>query len=287
MCSFVLAASIALLWIPASSLCAQDGSEDQLGKPQLEKWSQYYLQRAEDYSLQRADDGKPLVLNPKPLMRWTNLVVSSDITHGECFVWTVDGRPEAFASLFSYNFNGQRRVAHAWNTFSGHPLIASFAGRSFWTPEAVAGDQRSDIAKSGAPAETRAKRLIQMRRLARQFTARSGGTNGDKELELRLLATPLFRYQGESDESIDGALFTFVTGTDPELLLLIEARQVDATSQWQFTALRHSHLTLRLWHDGELVWESLRDNYRNSGVPSGQQPYCSQHGVDLQPLLLP
>ena len=41
-------------------------------------------------------------------------------------------------------------------------------------------------------------------------------------LELRLLATPLYRYRDTSPEGSDGALFAFVQGTDPEVLLLVE-----------------------------------------------------------------
>ena len=44
----------------------------------------------------------------------------------------------------------------------------------------------------------------------------------DRE-ELRLLPKPLYRYEPKAGPVIDGAVFAFVMGTDPESLLLIEA----------------------------------------------------------------
>jgi hypothetical protein len=265
---------------------AEEGRGDQLGKEQIDKWSDYYQARAARYRIVLADDGRELAMSRQPVMRWTNLVVSPDITHGECFVWTLDGRPEAFTSLFSYNQGGNRNVAHAWNTFSRHRIVASYDGAEFWTPPGLNADQMNNIPHAAAPADSRAKRLIQMRRLARAFTARSGGTDGDKELELRLLATPVFRHESASEECLDGALFAFVTGTDPEVMLLIEARQVDDAWRWQFLPFRHSHLSLLVRYDSDPVWESRRGSVGRR-VPVADRPYLSQHGIDLQPQIFP
>src|SRR5688572_12875369 len=39
-------------------------------------------------------------LHDQPLLRWSNPTVGS--VHGEVFVWTVDGRPAALASVFRW-----------------------------------------------------------------------------------------------------------------------------------------------------------------------------------------
>jgi hypothetical protein len=61
--------------------------------------------------------------------------------------------------------------------------------------------------------------------------------------ELRLLSQPLYRYESTLPEVVDGALFTFVTGTDPELMLVIEARRAFPGGAWERaarTSLRRS-----------------------------------------------
>ena len=42
---------------------------------------------------------------------------------------------------------------------------------------------------------------------------------------MRLLAQPIYRYENTKGDLIDGGLFVFVLGTDPEAFLLIEARR--------------------------------------------------------------
>ena len=75
-----------------------------------------------------------------------------------------------------------------------------------------------------------------MRDLAREFS----GTTQDLEehrWELRLLPQPLYRYESTDPDVLDGAVFAFVTsaGTDPEAILVLEARKDPGASapKWQ------------------------------------------------------
>ena len=65
-----------------------------------------------------------------------------------------------------------------------------------------------------------------MRSLAREFNGRSLSDQG-QAWELRLLPQPLYRYESTDPDVLDGALFTLVSsaGTDPEIILLLEARK--------------------------------------------------------------
>ena len=72
---------------------------------------------------------------------------------------------------------------------------------------------------------------------------------------MRLLAQPIYRYEKPEGDLIDGALFVFVLGTDPEALLLIEAHQVDGTPRWQYGLARMSNVNLRVSDRGRPVWE--------------------------------
>ena len=67
-----------------------------------------------------------------------------------------------------------------------------------------------------------------MRDLAKEFTARQTDRK-DIDRDLRLLAQPIYRYEKTEGDLIDGGLFAFVLGTDPEAFLMIEARRIDGT----------------------------------------------------------
>ena len=74
------------------------------------------------------------------------------------------------------------------------------------------------------PADSAAARLRQMRALAQEFTGRQTNREG-VDRDMRLLAQPIYRYENTKGDLIDGGLFVFVLGTDPEVFLLIEARR--------------------------------------------------------------
>jgi hypothetical protein len=60
---------------------------------------------------------------------------------------------------------------------------------------------------------------------------------------------------------IDGALFTLVStaGTDPEVLLLIEAREVDGKTRWEYACGRFSDRNLYVQRKDKEVWSSIRN----------------------------
>src|SRR5262249_27244101 len=74
---------------------------------------------------------------------------------------------------------------------------------------------------------------------------------------LRLLPHPIDRYAEKAEGILDGAMFIFAHGTNPEVLLLIEARrQGDGANAWTFAAapLSRAQPTLKL--DGKEIWSS-------------------------------
>ena len=72
---------------------------------------------------------------------------------------------------------------------------------------------------------------------------------------MRLLTQPLYRYENTKGDLIDGGLFVFVQGTDPELFLPIEARRTrEGTAEWQYGATRMHRIRMELYHHGREVW---------------------------------
>jgi hypothetical protein len=111
-----------------------------------------------------------------------------------------------------------------------------------------------------APARTPQLRLVQLRKIARdRFTSYS-----DDDEQLRLLPQPIYRYDEFPDNVIDGAIFSFAEGTDPETLVIFEARLVENTKQWfyAFASQTSGGVDGRL--DGKAVWDNseLGDSFR-------------------------
>ena len=93
------------------------------------------------------------------------------------------------------------------------------------------------------PASSPAARLRQMRALAEEFRAEVNEHGVSSSL--RQLKQPLYRYEPGRPDAGDGALFAFVHATDPEILLVIEARPVDDQPAWHFGLARMSGFPLR------------------------------------------
>jgi hypothetical protein len=98
-----------------------------------------------------------------------------------------------------------------------------------------------------------------MRRLAQEFTGYSVDRDS-KRWELRLLPTPLFRYAPAKTGVVDGALFSLMSsaGTDPEVLLLIEAREEGGKLRWEYACGRFSDWDLHVHRKGKEVFSSVR-----------------------------
>jgi hypothetical protein len=194
-----------------------------------------------------------LELKPGAVLFWSNPVRVGE-TNGAVFIWTRNGRAEAVGTVFSFlnrSDSNQRVISHSVHSLSEKPLSASRDGRPIWSI-AVPGISPRPVPEAPKPAATVAVRLSQMRELARDFSAAT--ILDGVEQELRLLPQPIFRNASVSGDVLDGALFTFVTGTDPELMLLIEARQTMDGPTWQYASARFSDLTLKLRHKQVELW---------------------------------
>ena len=98
-----------------------------------------------------------------------------------------------------------------------------------------------------------------MRALAREFSADTRDAE-EHRWELRLLSQPLYRYESTDPEVLDGALFAFVTsaGTDPEAILVIEARRPRGGGMpvWYRAVARFTDLNLSVRYKGTEVFST-------------------------------
>jgi hypothetical protein len=230
-----------------------------LAPPGAEQLLALHTDDAAAYAIYRdAAHEQKLELRREPIYRWTNPTrVGGQV--GEVFVWTYRGRPEVVASIFSHPETGGRRVVcHELHSLSQEVLVVDRSGPNQWIPQAPGVDLQP-IAGATAPADSAPQRLVQMRSLAREFSGRSL-SDRNQAWELRLLPRPLHRYESADLGVIDGAIFALVStaGTDPEIILQVEARQFDDGPKWVFGAARFSDMNLWLKHKDKEVWSSIR-----------------------------
>ena len=190
-------------------------------------------------------------LVPEPALRWTNTV--SGTKDGIVGVWTRGGRPDAVVQFAGY---GTQWIFHFEST-SLATLTMEHKDRTMWTPKAP-GVTLRPIRNAPAPADTAVKRQAQLRRLAERFEVVDDfhPIYAEPTIErhvLRLLTKPLYRYEAAGD-LIDGALFGFVLGTDPEALLMIEAWKTSEGTAWRYAFAPMTVYGLIAKLDGTEVW---------------------------------
>jgi hypothetical protein len=219
-------------------------------KSLAEAFHVFAKQEAASYTIRLEGSDRPLALRPEPVLLWSNPVMGT--IYGDVFIWTADGRPEAVASIYRF-YRPEPHRADEFHSLAFGPLVAKRDGAAAWTPSRR-GLELKPIPGAPAPADSSAARLRQMRSLAQEFTSRQTNRAG-VDSDMRLLAQPIYRYENTKGDLIDGGLFVFVQGTDPELFLPIEARRSrEGTAQWQFGATRMHGIHMRLYHRGREVW---------------------------------
>ena len=199
----------------------------------------------------------------EPVYRWTNASRANGQT-GAMFVWTFEGRPVAIGGVFSNPEAGRRVIMHEFHALGPLRITAQLNDSKYqWLPGA--GVPVHPLPDSPVPAATAKQRATQMRDIAREFTAHTVDDVGVR-WQLRLLSRPLFRYEKPENDVIDGALFAFVSdaGTDPEIILVLEAVKTGEKVTWHYRSVRFSISSLYVQYKGKDVWTSLRD--RATGV---------------------
>lgn len=234
-----------------------------------------YAEDAAKYVFRRAD-GQELKLVDKPIMRWS----TDNDWSGDVFAWTYHGRPEVVGCILSGPRDANRFVYHEFHSLATQPLASTdLATRRRWQPKE--GLALKPISGAPPPADEAKSRITQMRRLARRFTAKM---EADGEWELRLLTQPLLRYEAHESDVVDGALFGYVwtTGTDLEVILLLECRKTSTGLAWFYAPLRFSTRSVWLDLDGTEVWRV--EGHREPSAASTDLIYTTAYAGLIKPL---
>lgn len=245
------AACLTSLFLFSAGSAAETEGEKDVAEERLE----FMLHAVRD--LKAIPDDEPMApwpLYAKPLLRWSNPVAG--IRDGVVVMWTDGARPAVLAQVFPTKDNIW--LAECQSLAPGPFMMRG--DRVLWEPRQPGeGFQRLDDADP--PAESRAKRLIQMRALAQQFTAFDDFRIHDYDKEatrhaLRLMTNPVYRYEMPERQVVDGAVFSYVLGTDPEVFLVLEARQnKDGSRRWEYLLAPMTCWAIEVKRRDQTVWK--------------------------------
>jgi hypothetical protein len=257
---------IAPLFLLLASVTWGDDSETVDEVASNEASAQRIAELADKYEFfTDATKANPLQREPKPILKYTN-AIRGDV-FGNVFVWTHEGRPEVIGAIF--DFRSEDKFDSELHTLARPTIVAVRDEQTFWKPSKP-GVTFESLPGAQAPATTATGRLRQMRDFSRDFTVERIHPEQGKE-SLRVLPQPIYRYSSPEQEVVDGAIFVFVEGTDPETFLLLEATGGEG-SKWRFALARMNIVDFSASYQGKKVWSVAPIEWDT--VFDGQEPYA-------------
>jgi hypothetical protein len=203
------------------------------------------------------DDRSDIQLVPNPIFRYSDQ--PQLIPDATLWVWTRNSRPIAFQKVEGNDFGGGQAWTICFDSLSEELLKVSWTSGRQYTSR-TPGVAFKPIPDADAPAENPRQRAIQIRALKDRFTARLGVDAARKGgAEARTISKPLFEYREPESNNLIGSIFGMSsTGTNPDLLVLIEVRPgEDGKPQWQYAYSRITSNSLILRLDDKEIWSEV------------------------------
>ncbi len=188
-----------------------------------------------------------LELSEKPLLRYADTARLCE--DAGVWAWGRTGRPAALVNLEKYK--------DFWFYYlvclTDSRVYAVNPAGEHWTPRESA-LKWQQFPKAPVAAQTKAGRLRQMKLLVRRFEASEIHHNGNR-YQLRLIPQPASRYSDPKTQLVDGALFFFTYGTNPELLAFVECQRQDSGEEaWHYALAPITYCSMSVTLDGKEAW---------------------------------
>ena len=280
--TLVIAAAVSARRQPvlhAHTLCSlrSDAQEVETtdGKPQKKTDStalDRMRRRAQSLVLRTVDGDSKVSLQDKPLLHYTD--PGGITTDATLWAWGKTGRPLALAAIFYEKLpSDEEKWSCELTALAGEKLRVERHVGWQWTP-AKSDVELQSVPSGPMPGETARLRGKQMNEIARRFAA-SETFSAERTDQLRLMPRALYRYADDEHGRIDGALYAFANGTNPEALLIVEARATSEGAAWHYALARLGAAQLEAMLDGIPVWQ-------RPGVVrwDAKDPYYSVFGPD-------
>jgi hypothetical protein len=190
-------------------------------------------------------------LNETPLIHYSDQV--RQLPESSLWVWHLDGRPTLFCKV--ERIVDDQGATKSWQ-YCCVPATDQKADvewdREFRWRARNFPFKWSSLPSEPGPRPQAAGRLSQMKAIARQFEGETEQTNIQSKQTLRLLATPLHRFDSAKSNVLDGAVFGLASnGTNPDALLIIEAlaeEMADARWRYAIVGMTGDAVTIRRHH---------------------------------------
>ena len=209
----------------------------------------------------------PLALAATPVLRFSD--PGGITTDASVWVWGGPGRPAIVAGVFFLTQEGRdpKWSCELLSLADGGVAVRSDAGWS-WGPDK--GDLKW-LAMEDPPGDSERQRLRQMKEIAERHEITT--FEGKGKSELRLMVQPLYRYSDEERGLIDGTIFSYAAGTNPETLLLVECRKTGEAPAWHAAFARFGANRCQARRGETVVWECPAVERWDP-----KEPYFSQFG---------
>ena len=228
-----LALLVAALWLAADPVDSQAEQKTEDSKTQSATRLKLMKETAASIEIRvEGQDGAKLELSAQPVMRWDNH--RSSVADGAAFVWLSDRRPQVIGGMWIKN--RQENTFFELHSLSPKRLTASVDGTKRWSTTQP-GVSWQVVAGAPPPAASRVERLRQMKQLGEGFSTYAVKTAPDYDegsvWHLRMMAQPVYRYVEQAP--VDGAIFAFAQGIDPEVYLILESHEDQGIGRWRFS----------------------------------------------------
>lgn len=253
----ILSVPVCLALLQTASVCrlaraqeeAADLDDDRVAadEPDVDAGIRDMIARAHSMQLRVGGQQDVVRVAERPIFRFSD--AARGTIDGTLWLWEQSSEPLAILSLFR-----EYQAEEAWNyefvLLAEGPLDVSGRPGWSWQPERKPREWHALSAPSVAARE--GARLVQMKGLARRLTA-TERLDGET-YQLRLLPNPIHRYSRPDEEVTDGAVFLFAYGTNPEVVVQLEA--LDDSPEWRvaFSRLGAAELVVQL--DQAPLWEA-------------------------------
>jgi hypothetical protein len=270
LCRVTVPAAAILLWI---GIAAAQQTEE---RPDQERAAHRARMKEVASSIQvYAAPGKKesqVKLAEDPVLRYSD--GTRQTPESSLWIWGAKGRPTAILAIeYHADFPKGPSWLYEVASLAAEPIAAERAGSFAWTAKQP-GLALTALPDAPVPAERPTRRLAQMKELRDRFTAHEIAMIGGR-IELRPLASPLYRYDDAGRDVLDGAIFSFANGTNPEVLLVLEAGKSKdkEPGQWRYGLVQMAGAEVVVHLDDKQVWQranadppAVRASYVNGWI---------------------
>jgi hypothetical protein len=226
---------------------AVDGNDEEARKQRLEFMKGL---RSQFELFNNQDSDQPLKVVDEPILRFTN-PIRNFFSDGGLFLWLDGKRPAAIATV---SIRGNGSVWFETASLCPRPLRCLRKSNDYWMPQSASLTEQR-LTDAPDPGASPSSRLTQMRRLCEQFAIRTEPRD-EQPVRLRLMPQPVYRFDDEAAQIIDGALFAFTETTDPEVVVLLEAVQPMGAEKvyWRFSAAKMTSRPVVAERNDKVIW---------------------------------